>query len=347
MSPKALGFAVIGLDHWYSALDVAKAMAAYPDGQLRWVVDANAERAQAIAEKNGALHHATDYAQALADPEVDVIACYASIERGPEIYIAAAEAGKHIISIKPMAMDLESARRVVKAVKKAGVKYLAGSSNYQFSATHLKCKEWIDAGRIGELVAGNSIFHAGLPQDWPGSNQAGWFVDPKRVPGGGWLDHAIYFVQVFRSFFGAEVASVDGTTANLKFPQLAVEDYGQATLTFTNGKIATLTSTWLAAAGGSRQGVEFFGTNGTVVADTLLNKVAVSGDFGDALKGWIQVARPDEPISRPTLMIEQLVEAIRSGGETGYTVHDDYANLAVCLAFYEAAKSKRAVVLAA
>lgn len=340
-----LGFAVVGLDHWYSALAVAEAISTYPDAQLRWVIDANVERAQAVAEKNHALRYSTDYADALADPEVEVIAGYTSIDQGPEIYIAAAEAGKHILSIKPIAMNLDAAGRVVQAVRKAGVKYLPGSSNYQFSATHQKFKEWINGGRIGQLVAGASIFHAGLPSDWPGSNQPGWFVDPKRVPGGGWIDHAIYFVQVFRSFFNAEVASVEGTTGNLKFHDLAVEDFGQATLTFTNGAIATLTSTWLGAPGASRQSVEFFGTQGTLVADTLLNKIAVTGDFGAEMKGWIQLARPEESTSRPHLMIEHLIEAIRSDGETLYTVEDDYANLAASLAFYEAAQSRRSVAL--
>ena len=46
-------------------------------------------------------------------------------------------------------------------------------------------------------------------------------------------------------------------------------------------------------------------------------------------------------------MIAHLIEAIRSDGETLYTVEDDYANLAACLAFYEAARSRRIVALPA
>jgi hypothetical protein len=84
-----------------------------------------------------------------------------------------------------------------------------------------------------------------------------------------------------------------------------------------------------------------------LVADTLLNKIALAGDFGAEMKGWIQLARPEEPISRPHLMLEHLIEAIRSDGETLYTVDDDYANLAVCLAFYEAARARRSVALPA
>src|SRR5215203_219231 len=109
-----LGFAVIGLDHWYSALDVAEAIAAYPEAELRWVVDSNSERAQAVAQKNHALHFSTEVAEALADPAVDVVAVYTSIDKGADIYVAAAAAGKHILSIKPIAMNLETADRVVK-----------------------------------------------------------------------------------------------------------------------------------------------------------------------------------------------------------------------------------------
>jgi predicted dehydrogenase len=347
MSPdrSPLGFAVIGLDHWYSALSVAEAISTYPNAQLLWVVDANAKRAEIVAQQNHARHHATDYAEALADPEVDVIACYTSIDKSPEIYIAAAEAGKHILSIKPIAMNLEAARRVVQAVRKADVKYLPGSSLYLFSATLQKFKEWAESGRIGQLVAGACDFHAGLPRDWPDSNQPGWFADPTRVPGGAWLDHAIYFVQVFRTFFGAEVAEAEGKIGNLKYHNLGVEDYGQATLTFTNGAIATLTSTWLGAAGASRQSTELFGTEGTLMWDSLLNKIAVAGDFGEEMKGWIQLTLPEEPVSRTHLILEALVDSIHSDTETPYTVEDDYANLAASLAFYEAARSGRKVAL--
>jgi predicted dehydrogenase len=340
-----LGFAVIGLDHWYSALSVAQAISTYPHAHLCCVVDANANRAQSVAQQNHARYHSTDYLEALADPEVDVIACYTSIDKSPEIYIAAAEAGKHILSIKPIAMNLEAAGRVVQAVRKAGVKYLPGASLYLFSATLQKFKEWTESGRIGQLVAGACDFHAGLPREWPDSNQPGWFVDPKRVPGGAWLDHAIYFVQAFRTLFGAEVAEAEGTIGKLKYHHLEVEDYGQATLTFTNGAIATLTSTWLGAAGASRQSTELFGTQGTLMWDSLLNKIAVAGDFGADMKGWIQLGLPEEQVTRTHLILEELIESIHTGRETLYTVEDDYANLAACLAFYEAARSGQRVAL--
>jgi predicted dehydrogenase len=340
-----LGFALVGLDHWYNAFPMADAIAAVSDAELRWVVDDDERRARMVAEKYDAAFHGTEYDPVLSDPSVHVIVFFVSSDKSARMTVAAAEAGKHIISIKPMAMSLEEADRVVEAVHRTGAKFFPGSASHLFYVSYQTFKEWIDAGRIGKLVAASSSFHASLPRDWMDSSSPGWFADPTRVPGGAWIDHAVFYLQLFRKWFDTEIIRVESTTANLKYADLAVEDYGQGAFTFSDGRIATITATWLGAPRANRHSLELFGSDGTLVWDSLLNKVAVTGAFSDELLGWIQIDRQSEPFSRTASMIEHLIKCVREDRTPLATVDDDRAALAAALAFYEAAQSHHAVEL--
>jgi predicted dehydrogenase len=340
-----LGFALVGLDHWYNAFPMADAILAVDSAQLRWVVGDDEERTQSVARRFDCVQHTGDFELVLKDPAIQVVTSFVSSEKSAELCIAAAEAGKHIISIKPMAMNLDEADRVVDAVTGAGTKYFPGSASHLFFAANQVFKKWIDEGRIGKLVAASSTFHAGLPRDWMDSASPGWFADPSRVPGGAWIDHAIFYLQVFRKWFGAEIVEVEGKIANLKYPDVAVEDYGQGIFTLSNGAVVTATSTWLGAPGAHRHSLEFFGSDGTLVWDSMLNKVAVAGRFGEEFSGWIQVAKPSEPISRTASMIEHLIECIQDDATPVCTVEDDRIALAAALAFYEAARARRPISL--
>jgi predicted dehydrogenase len=339
------GFALVGLDHWYNGFPMLKAINASPLSKLLWISDDNPEHLGEMVKEHHPKHHTTDYREVLDDPDVQVITSFTSSDKNAELCIAAAEAGKHLISIKPMAMNLEEADLVVNAVKQAGVKYFPGAASHVFYQTYQTFEKWIKQGRIGDLVVTNSLFHASLPQDWPTSDSPGWFADPERVPGGAWIDHAIFYIQVFRTIFGSEVVTIEGVTTNLKYPELPLEDYGKSIFTFDNGGIATITSTWLGAAGANRVGLEFYGTEGTLVWDSLINKIGITGDFSPELPGWILLDQPPDKVSRAVKIIAHLVTCIEQDKETICTVEDDRTNLKIALAFYEAAKRKSAVQL--
>ncbi len=100
-----IGIALIGLDHWYNGFPMLETIHSSSQVQLRWVIDPDLDKAKFIAEKYGALQFAANYEKALNDPAVQIVTCFCSVDRSAELCIAAAEAGKHIISIKPMAMN--------------------------------------------------------------------------------------------------------------------------------------------------------------------------------------------------------------------------------------------------
>lgn len=122
MTQKKLRFAAIGLDHWYTAIDLAKTMMEDPRVELVGIADASEDRAREVAEQIGLTEYTSDLQKYINDDSIDAIGSFITVDRSPQIVIAAAEAGKHIVSIKPFANTLEEGTAIVDAVRKAGVK---------------------------------------------------------------------------------------------------------------------------------------------------------------------------------------------------------------------------------
>ncbi len=97
--------------------------------------------------------------------DIDMVDVSSPTNTHHEIVIAAAEAGKHILCEKPMALSTQQARRMYLAAKKAGVVHAIGFNYRRVPAIQL-AKRMIDDGRIGQ------IYH------WRGTYLQDWIVDP-------------------------------------------------------------------------------------------------------------------------------------------------------------------------
>jgi 2-hydroxy-4-carboxymuconate semialdehyde hemiacetal dehydrogenase len=93
------------------------------DAVLHTVVGRRAEAAEAFARRYGYRKWTTSLAEALADPDVDVVVLATPSEQHEEQAIASLEAGKHTLIEIPIAMSLAGAERVVAAGEKSGKVY--------------------------------------------------------------------------------------------------------------------------------------------------------------------------------------------------------------------------------
>ncbi len=117
------------------------------NAKLVAVSDINEKRGRYIAQKYGAKFY-RDYHEMLRDPEVDIVSVATPDYAHKEPVIAAAEAGKHIIVEKPMATSINDAEDMVRAVKKAGVKFMVNFEN-RFNPAYVRVKDIIKQGLIG------------------------------------------------------------------------------------------------------------------------------------------------------------------------------------------------------
>ncbi|MCF6286082.1 MAG: Gfo/Idh/MocA family oxidoreductase [Candidatus Hydrogenedentes bacterium] len=115
----------------------------------------------ANAEKWGWQESSTDWKALLERDDIDIIDICTPNFLHPEIAIAAAKAGKHIVCEKPLANSLKEATAMQKAVDKAGVKHMCGFS-YRFAPAIQSIKNMIDKKQLGEIFH----FRAAYQQDW-------------------------------------------------------------------------------------------------------------------------------------------------------------------------------------
>ncbi|MFE7120126.1 Gfo/Idh/MocA family protein [Streptomyces sp. NPDC057654] len=329
-APAPLRMGVIGFDHWYAAIPFARRAAADPSVALHALVDRDPERAAHVARLTGCPRTSTDPAAVLEDPGIDAVACFTSVEQSPGLCVAAARAGKHIVSVKPLAMTLAEADRVVDEVERSGVVFVPSESRHT-SPLARRLSSLVDSGRLGELRSATFAMNSGLPTAWPGSTEGpGWWADPARTPGGGWIDHAVYQLDRIQALFRSPVASVTGTTATIAHPDLPVEDYGHAVLTLESGAVVTVEDTWISPAGTSSTHAHLVGSKGAVTHSTA------TGTFGFAEKGgeWTFNRLPEDTFDT----LDVLLAAVNNGVPPGSNVHTARQTLATCLAFYAAAR---------
>lgn len=321
------GFGIVGVDHWYSAMPLARQLAADPATRLVAVVDAAVDHAKVIA---GDAVVGTDPALVLEDPAIDVVAIFTSVDRNAELCRAATAAGKHIISVKPLAMTLAEADAIIEAVEAAGVIFVPYEAR-RTSPLARTLSDWVHSGRLGELRSGSFELTSSLPRGWiDGPADGGWWVDPDRVPGGGWLDHAVYQLDRIAWLFASPVASITGTVGRIAHPDLRVEDFGHAVLTLESGAVVSVEDSWLAAPGVFSSRAQLVGSRGSLWYDSALGLLGqATGD-----EPWTYRRLPDDGSDAVDLMITALRDGIRPDRADARTAR---AVLATALDFYAAA----------
>lgn len=162
-------------------------------------------------------------------------ALYACIPPGAhdgEVEAAAAK-GIHLFLEKPIALSLDRAESIAKAVRAAGVKCQIGH-NFRHTVPALKLKSLIDDGSAGKpLLMQASWFTNRLHGDW--------WRDP-TLGGGQLIEQSIHLYDLARYFLG-EPADVVGFADRLghgRFPEYRVDDTSAATVRFRSGAIASI-----------------------------------------------------------------------------------------------------------
>jgi predicted dehydrogenase len=334
--------AILGLDHWYSALLFIPAFASEPRIEIAGIAHRDLPRARKVAAQYEVGRVVAEPAALIDDKSIDAVAVFASTDRNPGLCIAAAQAGKHILAIKPIARTLGEATEVLAAVRAARVHLLSSEAvgpGGRRGPVEL-VRRLVLEGRLGEVAFARCSISAGLPQSWPDDTTPGWFVDPKRCAGGGWIDHAVYQIDRLRWILGRDVESVWGEVATARHTGLEVEDWGAALARFEDGVLAELRADWFMPATTMYQDqLEVAGTKGVARVDVVTHRVSVAEtpSQGGALDEWNDVEVPFNYDDKS--VAAHVADVVMGQAEPLATVEDAWRNLAVAVAFYEAAEA--------
>jgi predicted dehydrogenase len=158
------------------------------------------------------------------------------------------------------------------------------------------------------------------------------------------MDHTVHLVDLFRWFFGAEIAEVYAEVGNLFFHnELDFDTAGLILVTLSNGVHASIDCSWSRPTSYPRWGdlkMDVVGERGTAVLDTFAQHLTLYSRGAARNPTWVGFGPdPNQP------MLEEFVESIRQNRDPAITWNDGYQALRVALAAYESASTGQPVAL--
>jgi UDP-N-acetyl-2-amino-2-deoxyglucuronate dehydrogenase len=223
-----LGVAIIGCGAIFPLH--AKAISAIKDVNLLTVVDIDADKATR-AGMEYACHATDDYREILNDNRIDVVHLCTPHYLHAEMAVDLLRAGKHVLTEKPIAVDLPSAMRMLEAAEKSsGQLGVVFQNRYNDSSIYIK--KMIDSGALGKLLCMKGIVTWHRNESYyKASNWRGrWSTEG----GGVLINQTIHSLDLLQ-WYGGEIKSVKGSiTTDVLDGVIEVEDTAHACIDFTN-----------------------------------------------------------------------------------------------------------------
>ena len=295
---------------------VIPALAKARHGELAAIGSRDLARAEEVAGALGIPRAHGSYEELLADPGVDAVYIPLPNHLHTEWAMKAADAGKHVLCEKPLALSAAQAREIVEHCAAAGVK-LQEAFMYRFHPQWRKAKELVDEGRIGDLRAVQTWFS--YFNDDPANIR-----NVAEFGGGAVMDIGCYPISLSRLLFGGEPDEVRAVIH--RHPRFGTDVLSSAVLRFGDGH-AGFTCSTLAENG---QWVHIVGTAGRIEIEIPFNspndrptRIFVSGGG----RSPETVSFP--PVDQYTLQADAFARAILDDTEVPLPPSDAVANMAV------------------
>jgi len=245
-----IGVGTIGRAH-------IKAFTANRKAEVAAIADINPEALKSVSEKFKIEKAFTDYQDLLALDDLNgVVICTPPFAHA-KITCDAASLGKHVLCEKPMAMNSEEARRMVKACDEAGVKLGICSARSRFSPSVNLAKKYIDRGKIGRVYyyRATTLRRRGRP-GIDILKESKWFLDSSKAGGGSLIDIGCYDIDVSLYLLGnVQPVSVSamrftGIEPAVKLNTIYdVEEHSSIFVRFNDGTAATFETAWASNIG--------------------------------------------------------------------------------------------------
>jgi UDP-N-acetyl-2-amino-2-deoxyglucuronate dehydrogenase len=235
--------------------------------ELAAVADADPERA-AKAGGEWKVPHFVSYEKMLAETKADLVTIATPSGLHPAQGVAAARAGLHVVTEKPMAISLTGADELVKACDQAGVHLFVVKQNRLNPPVQL-LKRAVDRGRFGRIYMASCTVHWARPQEY--YDQAPW-RGTWEFDGGAFMNQASHYVDLIQWLMGP-VESVMAKTATLA-RKIETEDSGVAILKFRSGALGVIQVTMLAYPRNLEGSLTLLGEKGSAkIGGTAVNKI--------------------------------------------------------------------------
>lgn len=292
-------------------------------GEVVAVASRENRRAEEFAAENGIPKAFGSYEELLEDEHVDAIYIPLPNNMHREWTIRAAEAGKHVLCEKPLALTATECDEMADAAENAGVVCMEAFM-YRFHPRIDAVTKLIASGVIGELRSMYSAFTFKL------TTNDNIRLDPE-LGGGSLMDVGCYCVNVFRTIAASEPLEVQ---AQALWTDRGVDEQMAGLLRFEGGRTAQFDC---ALTMERREALHVAGTDGHLEVprvfipgtdDVTIEEFHGRGDGkSHALPG----------VNEYTAMVEHFTDSVLTGSPVRYPFSEAAANMRVLEALYRSA----------
>ncbi len=308
-----------------------------PDAQLWAVADVNAQAAHAAADPAGATVYA-DWRDLLDREDIQAVSICLPDWLHRDAVIAAAEAGKHILLEKPLAIDVADADDMVAAVTRAGVTLLVGQTLH-FDPRYSMPLEAYRRGDIGEVIhvyarRNNPITSA---EKFEGNTTVLQFL-------------GIHDIEYVISLVDEPVVRVTAESHRALASDLGIDDAVFTLVRFASGAIASFEHAWTLPVQDFRAldaRLDAVGTKGMIRIDCApATSMTVSPAGVDTHDTWYGPTFGDDYAGAIYHEVRHFVHCVRTGAEPAVRLEHAYQAVRVVAAAQESAATGMPVSLA-
>ncbi|MDP9494614.1 MAG: Gfo/Idh/MocA family oxidoreductase [Actinomycetota bacterium] len=332
-----IGYGLIGCG-WVGSAHAWGVAASGDAARLIATSDVDLAAAEQMADRFEAQGAYQDYRELLRRDDIQAVSVCVPDFLHRQVVIDAAQAGKHVLCEKPLAMSVVEADEMMAACETSGVEF-GMIMNHRYAPDNIRAKDALAKGAVGGQLIGSVVHSSGLTGPLGTSP---WRGKANRAAGGVLSTQAIHFLDLLLWFMGP-VRSVKALTDTLHWDIQDHEDTAVLALRLESGALATLTTTngspIMDDFTGTR--IEVHGTRGWLALEgDVLRHAELAEDFE-----LPSVYLPDVPSDASEIIfglghvyeVIDFIHAIRTGTEPPIPARDGRHLMAVIEAAYKSA----------
>lgn len=327
----------------------AREFAAHPNAQLIAVCDKDGARVASVASEFGCKPF-SDLAELLESEKPDVVSIATPNALHHQLAIQALKAGAHVLCEKPMAMNAAEAREMAEVAKAANRRLMINFS-FRFNDQSYFLKQQVDAGVLGKVYAGRTVWHRrrGVPK------LGSWFTTKELAGGGPLIDLGVHRLDLALWLMGYPkpkwvlantFTEIANRIAEREGKTYSVEDSAFAMIRFEDGQMLEVEASWaINQTDNDFMETRLYGTEGGLIQRNLNEGYQFAANIS-VERGGVQIdMTPHSPIPASKSAYHHFVEAIRDGKPHSATAEEGILVMELLDAIYASAKSGEPVRL--
>ena len=235
----AIGWGILGVGT-HAENFMRPAISKVANAKLVAVCDVTMERTREFADRHGVERAYDSFGKMLEDPDLDVLWIATPNSLHARQTVQAAEAGKHVLCEKPMALTIADAELMVDACNRYKVKLGVDFQN-RYHPAHVEAQRLIQSGAAGDISVATAQFCRGFSRGFG----KGWRNDPAIAGAGGLMGQGLHPIDLLRFLMKSEVEEVRALTDEAP-PSRPVDEMDYMIFTFENGAHGVVISGMLA-----------------------------------------------------------------------------------------------------